>query len=272
MSNQLSPEQVALFREQGFVSPLPAIEEDEARACRHALEDFEANGARGDGLTGSLPATDLHLLFRWAWDLVHDRRIVDPVTDVLGPDVMLWSLNWFIKEARDGKFVTWHQDATYWGLEPHDVVTAWIALSDAGEATGPMKFLPGSHRSPLHSHENTHHEDNLLSRGQRIDDGIDEDSAVLAPLAAGQMSIHHVRLAHGSEPNRTDDRRIGLVLRYCATHVRQTHIPRDTATLVAGEDRFDHFDLMSPPEQDLGATEVARHRDAVRRMAQAIMQ
>lgn len=272
MSNHLSAAEIASFHERGYLSPLPAIEAQEALSCRLALEAFESGGARGNGLDTRLPATDLHLLFRWAWDLVHDPRIVEPVSDVLGSDVLLWSLNWFIKEARDGKFVTWHQDATYWGLEPHDVVTAWVALSDAGPETGPMKFLPGSHRGALHSHENTHHEDNLLSRGQRIEDDLDETSAVLAPLAAGEMSIHHVRLAHGSEPNRTDDRRIGLVLRYCATHVRQTHIPRDTATLVAGEDRFDHFDLMSAPEEDLGAAELARHRDAVQRMVQAIMQ
>ena len=272
MSTHLTAAEVAQFHERGYLSPRRAIEEHEALACRRALESFEAGGARGNGLQARLPATDLHLLFRWAWDLVHDPRIVDPVTDVLGPDVLLWSLNWFIKEARDGKFVTWHQDATYWGLEPHDVITAWVALSDAGLETGPMKFLPGSHKGTLHRHENTHNEDNLLSRGQRIDADLDESTAVLAPLAAGEMSLHHVRLAHGSEPNRTDDRRIGLVLRYCATHVRQIHIPRDTATLVAGEDRFDHFDLLAPPEEDLGAAALARHRDSVQRMARAIMQ
>ena len=272
MSNHLDAAQITEFHERGYLSPLPAIEEHEALACRRALEAFEAEGASGNGAQARLPAADLHLLFRWAWDVVHDPRIVVPVSDVLGPNVLLWSLNWFIKEARDGKFVTWHQDATYWGLEPHDVVTAWVALSDAGPETGPMRFLPGSHRGALYRHENTHHEDNLLSRGQRIDDDLDEDSAVLAPLRAGEMSLHHVRLVHGSVPNRTDDRRIGLVLRYCATHVRQTHIARDTATLVAGEDRFDHFDLMPPPERDLGAAEVARHRDSIQRMVQAIMQ
>ena len=154
------------------------------------------------------------------------------------------------------------------------MVTAWVALSDAGPATGPMKFIPGSHKAPIYAHKNTFGQNNLLSRGQTIEDarahGL-ENAAVRTPLSAGEMSIHHVRLVHGSEPNTTDDRRIGLVLRYCATHVTQTKIPRDTATLVAGEDTHGHFDLMEAPEQDLGVAEIARHRDAVARMSRAIM-
>lgn len=268
MSTHLSEAEIASFRERGFLTPRRVLSAIEAIQCRQALEAFES--IRADRRR-QIPATDLHLLFRWAWDVVHDARIVHPATDLLGPNVLLWGLNWFIKEARDGKFVTWHQDATYWGLEPHDVVTAWVALSDAGPATGPMKFIPGSHKGPILRHANTWDEDNLLTRGQKVEDALDESSAVSSVLAAGEMSLHHVRLVHGSTPNMTDDRRIGLVLRYCATHVKQTKIPRDTATLVAGEDAYGHFDLMQAPEQDMGEREMARHRDSVVRTSRAIM-
>ncbi len=268
MSTHLSQAEIGSFRQRGFLGSRRVLSEAEALRCRQALEAFEA--IRGDR-DRPIPATDLHLLFRWAWDLVHDARIVHPVTDLLGPNVLLWALNWFIKEARDGKFVTWHQDATYWGLEPHDVVTAWVALSDAGPATGPMKFIPGSHKGPILRHANTWADDNLLTRGQEVEDAFDESSAVPSPLAAGQMSLHHVRLVHGSTPNMTDDRRIGLVLRFCGTHVRQAKIPRDTATLVAGEDAYDLFDLMRAPEHDMGEREMARHRDSVARTGRAIM-
>ena len=166
-------------------------------------------------------------------------------------------------------FVSLHQDANYWGLEPHDVVTAWIAISDASEPTGPMRFLPGSHRGELFDHENTYADDNLLSRGQRVRVGLDESAAVLAPLGAGEMSLHHVRLVHGSGPNDTDDRRIGMVLRFCATHVRQTKAP-DSAVLVAGEDTYGHFELLPGPERDDGEAEAARHRASVRRMSEII--
>ena len=227
MTTHLTPKQIELFDEQGFLTPLPALSRSEAQRYRSELEALEERVGAPEALA---LRTDLHLLTHWAWELVRDPRIVDPVSDLLGPNVLLWSLQWFIKEPRDGKYVSYHQDAAYWGLEPHDVVTAWVALSDAGEATAPMKFIPGSHKGPLHEQEDTFAEDNLLSRGQTIRAEIDEDSAVLAPLAPGEMSLHHVRLAHGSDENRSDDRRIGLVLRYCATHVKQTKVP-DTATL-----------------------------------------
>ncbi len=201
--------------------------------------------------------------------MVHDPRIVDPVSDVLGPNVLLWSLNWFIKEPRDQKIVTFHQDATYWGLEPHDVVTAWVALSDASEATGPMQFVAGSHLEEIRQHTDTFASNNLLSRGQAIEGDIDEQRVVSAPLQAGEMSLHHVRLIHGSQPNETDDRRIGMVLRYCATHVRQTKV-EDTAVLVKGEDTYQHFELLPEPENEFGEIELARHADATRRMSLAI--
>ena len=266
MGSYLSARAIASFQENGFYSPIPVYTEAETRELRRQFEAldqiFGAKNARGY-------IADLHLIAHWAWDAVHDTRIVDPVTDVLGPNVLLWSLNWFIKEPRDQKFVSYHQDATYWGLEPHDVVTAWLALSNASEATGPMKFVPGSHLEALREHKDTFGENNLLSRGQVIEDDIDEKNVVLAPLLAGEMSLHHVRLIHGSTPNQTDTRRIGMVFRYCATHVTQTKL-RDTAVLVHGEDHFGNFDWVPKPEVDFGEAELARQKNSLRRMQQAI--
>lgn len=232
MSHTLTDEEIERFRRDGFLAPIPAFEAEETKQLRHEFESFEQ---RVGPKQAQAQRTNLHLLHRWAWDAVCDPRVVDPVARVLGPNVLLWALNWFVKEANTGNFVSLHQDANYWGLEPHDVATAWIALSDASPATGPMRFLPGTHQGELHSHENTYAEDNLLSRGQTVEAELDESRAVLAPLAAGEMSLHHVRLVHGSGPNQTNDRRIGLVARYCATHVRQTKAA-DAAVLVAGED------------------------------------
>ena len=262
----LSQAQIEAYQQDGFVSPVEVFSPSEAGAMRQQLEQFEADfGQQAAGMR-----TDLHLLERWAWDAVHDPRVLGPVCDLLGPDVLLWSTNWFIKEARDGKFVSMHQDANYWGLEPHDVVTAWIALSDAGADTGPMRFLPGSHRGELYDHENTYDKQNLLTRGQTIQKPVSEAETVLAPLRAGQMSLHHIRLIHGSGANNTDDRRIGMVLRFCAIQVRQTKGP-DTAVLVAGEDRYGHFELLGPPRQDRGVQEMQQHRNAVDMMVRNIM-
>lgn len=265
MSNHLTDEQIERFSQQGFLSPLAAFSAAEARDLRTRLEAIEAS--RPDPSSGSLASSDsaavaranLPVAYGWAWDLVHDERVVAPVTDLLGPDVLLWSMDWFIKEPGT-RFVSWHQDATYWGLAPHHVVTAWVALSDAAPATGPMKFLPGSHRGPLYEQDDTFAEDNMLSRGQTVRAQLDESTAVLAPLELGQMSLHHVRIVHGSDPNTTHDRRIGMVLRYCATDVRQTKVEGDRAVLVAGQDRYGHFDLVQRPARDLGPDERERRR------------
>ncbi len=266
MSTHLNKAEIEAFHRRGYHAPLRVLSAKEAVAIRQKLE---AINTEFEPLETAKPLTDLHLIYRWAWDVIHDPRIVDPVTDLLGPDVLLWSLNWFIKEPLDETFVTYHQDATYWGLEPHDVVTAWIALSDAGPATGPMKFVPESHRGTLRDHTDTFEKQNLLSRGQAIEQDIPDDDTVLAPLKVGEMSLHHVRLIHGSEPNRTRDRRIGMVLRYCATHVKQTKL-RDTAVLVHGVDIYDHFDLLPAPEIDACDAERQRQKDALQRMQRAL--
>ncbi|MEM7079516.1 MAG: phytanoyl-CoA dioxygenase family protein [Pseudomonadota bacterium] len=265
-AGNLDNAQVERFLQDGFLTPLRVFSATEARAMRREFEAFEAR--EGEHAAGR--RTDLHLLQEWAWRAVTDARVIDPVVSLIGPDVLLWSLNWFIKEPHTPDFVSMHQDANYWGLQPHDVITAWIALSDAGEATGPMRFVAGSHRETLYEHDNTYAGDNLLSRGQTIKRAVQRDETVLAPLAAGEMSLHHVRIVHGSGPNTTADRRIGMVLRFCGTHVQQTK-GSDTAVLVAGEDRYGHFDLLGAPEADFAPEAQARHHDAVAKMGRIIM-
>ena len=133
-----------------------------------------------------------------------------------------------------------------------------------------MNFRPGSHQESLYSHTNTFAENNLLSRGQEIDRTIDLDLCKLAPLKAGQMSLHHIRTIHSSGPNKSQDRRIGMVLRYCATHVYQTK-GSDTAVLVAGRDDHGNFQLLDQPQQDFGEKETLIHQDATQKLAKIIM-
>ena len=266
MDHHLSNQEVDSFWENGHISPIGVYSEAETRRLR---SQFEAIDTRFGRQEARKYITDLHLLATWAWDVVHEPKIVQPVSDLLGPNILLWSLNWFIKEPVDNKFVSYHQDATYWGLEPYDVVTAWLALSDASMQTGPMKFVSGSHLEEIHEHKDTFGKSNLLSRGQVIERPVDEQESVLAPLNAGEMSLHHVKLIHGSTPNQTQDRRIGMVLRYCATHVRQTKI-KDTAVLVCGEDRHGNFELLPKPQVDFGTEEMECQQSAVKRMHRAL--
>jgi ectoine hydroxylase-related dioxygenase (phytanoyl-CoA dioxygenase family) len=126
-------------------------------------------------------------------------------------------------------------------------------------ASGAMQFLTGSHKFDQIAHHDTFHEHNLLSRGQVVDFDIKPEQVVDVPLQAGEMSLHHVRLVHGSAPNLSDERRIGFAIRYMAPHVRQIH-GSDSATLVRGEDPYGHFVPEPAPQADLDAAALAAHK------------
>jgi ectoine hydroxylase-related dioxygenase (phytanoyl-CoA dioxygenase family) len=262
----LSAQAVEKCRRDGFYFPVPVLSTDEAAHYRRCLEAHEAR--TGAPLQGNW-RHKTHLLFTWADELVHHPRILDAVESVLGPDILCWTTNFFIKEASNPGFVSWHQDSTYWGLDPDDVLTAWVAFTDATPENGYMQFLPGSHTVDQLPHVDTFHKDNLLSRGQEIAVEVDKSKAVGVPLRAGEMSLHHIKLVHGSEPNRTNDRRIGLAIRYIPTSVRQTKV-RDAAMLVRGVDRYRHFDYEPRPKADLDAAALAAHADSVARQVKAL--
>ncbi|MBM3484706.1 MAG: phytanoyl-CoA dioxygenase family protein, partial [Alphaproteobacteria bacterium] len=211
MPRLLTPDQVERYGRDGLVFPVPVLSEADARACRHQLEAFE--GQNGGALKGAYRFKS-HLLFKWLADLVRTPRILDMVEDLIGPDILLWNTNWFIKEPRTPNFVSWHQDNNYWGLDTKNLVSVWIALSPATVETGCMRMVPGSHRWPTLPHVDTFHADNMLTRGQEIEVGVDEAQAVNVALGTGQAALFAYGIAHSSPANRSDDRRIGLVLRY----------------------------------------------------------
>jgi len=266
MPKLLSGDAVTQFQRDGFYFPVPVLSREEAAGYRGCLERHEAE--TGKPLQGNW-RHKTHLLFTWADRLVHHPKILDAVEDVIGPDILCWTTNFFIKEASNPGFVSWHQDATYWGLDPDDVITAWVAFTDATPENGYMQFLPGSHKIDQLPHVDTFHKDNLLSRGQEIAVEVDKSKGVGVPLKAGEMSLHHIKLVHGSEPNRTADRRIGLAIRYIPTYVKQTKV-RDSAMLVRGTDKFHHFDYEPRPRQDLDRAALAAHADSVERQVKAL--
>ena len=244
MPGRLAPELVAFYREHGYLAPFRALDGGETAAMRASLDAFEA--ARG------FSAGDIHmkghLCFPWSHALAARPEIVDPVEDLIGPDILLFASKFWIKPPRSGRFVSWHQDSAYFGLDPHALAAVWIALTDSDRANGCMRVIPGSHLGTAHWHRETPDDDNLLGRGQTIE-GLDESKAVDLELSEGEFSIHHERTVHGSLPNRTDGPRIGLALFYIPTSVRST-IGRRAATLVRGVDRFGHWDDEPVPEVD----------------------
>ena len=267
MPKSLSAEQVRRYRGDGFVHPVPVMDAAEAARYRARFEDYERSQGGWYALS---EGQKLYLLQTWVAELASHPRVLDAVEDVLGPDILVWGTSLFVKDAHDPAFVTWHQDATYWGLEPADrILTAWVALSDVPVESGAMKFLPGSHKGGQRAHSDTFHENNLLSRGQEIAVEVDEDEAADVVLKAGEFSLHHVLLAHGSHPNTTDQRRIGFAIRYLPTSARQTKL-RDAAVLVRGVDEYGHFDLFEGPKADLDEAALAAHKDSTARLHAAV--
>jgi non-haem Fe2+, alpha-ketoglutarate-dependent halogenase len=256
MTNVLTEREISSYRERGYHFPTEVLSEREVAEFRGKLEEYEAR--TGGPIKGEMRHRS-HVLFTWINDMVRHPKILDAVEDVIGPDILCWNTSFFIKEARDPGFVSWHQDATYWGLSSSDVITAWVAMSPANKISGCMKFVPGTHLSQV-EHEDTFDKNNLLTRGQEIAVKVDENNAVFVELKPGQASLHHVLLFHGSEPNNSDDRRIGLAIRYIPTRLKQAVGQKDWATLVRGKDEYKHFEPEHVPKRDLEPEALAFHK------------
>jgi non-heme Fe2+,alpha-ketoglutarate-dependent halogenase len=241
----LNTDQVAAYERDGYVFPIDVMGQDQALALRASLESIERRAKGELGVSHQRFRSFCHLLMPSIDRLIRQPAILDPVGSILGPDLMVWSAEFFIKDPRTPDHVSWHQDLTYWGLDSTDEVTAWLALSDVTVASGCMRFIPGSHKREIVPHRDTFADDNMLTRGQEIAVEFDEDDAVDIVLKPGQMSLHHGRIFHASGPNGSDGRRFGLAIRYITPAMRQAVGERDYAVLVRGEDRYGHF--VTPP-------------------------
>jgi len=263
-NKKLNAAQVAQYERDGYVCPVDAFPAERARAWRERLESFER--AEGRKMTRGHNFKP-HLLFPWVDEIVHAPEILDAVEDLIGPDIRLFHLTVWPKDAGSGAYVSWHQDATYFALEPACHVTAWVALTDAPVEAGCMEVVPGSHRLGQMRHADMQDTENLLSRGQTLVADVDRSKTAFMPVKAGQFSLHHTHLVHNSRPNRSNDRRIGLGISYIPTHVRCTAPRRVTAMLVRGVDTYRNFDderrplvEAGPAERDFHATAVATFR------------
>ena len=261
MPKALSEEQLRRYESDGYIFPIDAL--PEADLARYT-EEFDKYLVSARGRMRRSYNNKLHLVAPWAAELVRHPRILDPVEDLLGPDILVWTTNLLAKRPGHPEYVSWHSDANYWGLEPHEVCTAWVALSPSTKESGCVRVLPGSHRRNDSEHRDTFDEANMLTRGQELVCDIKKEEAVDLELAAGQISLHHVRLYHGSEPNRSDARRVGVAIRYMSANVKKLGRP-ESASLVRGVDRNGYFRL--EPQPDGAFTKAARiaHNRAVRR-------
>lgn len=254
MNGSLSQDAIDAYRRDGFLAPLPALTPEEAAGYRNAIETFE----RQQGLVaGQVIRNKGHLKCRALFDLVSEPRILDAVESVLGPNILVWGSSLFVKEPQDPGFIAWHQDSYYWGLEPDDVVSAWIAFAASTRENGAMRVIPGSHRLPPLPHKASPPSSrNMLFTHEEIAGPVDEAAAVDLLLEQGEMSLHHVKILHGSPPNGSSRRRYGYAIRYVAPHVRQRG-DQNTALLVRGRDEHGYFSPDPVPTRDMDPDIVA---------------
>ncbi|MEM8923862.1 MAG: phytanoyl-CoA dioxygenase family protein [Actinomycetota bacterium] len=258
MPKHLTDAQVDHFRQRGYLAPLDLLTPNEAAEARAKLEAYEAETG---GPIGGAERAGGHLLWPWVDQLMRHETLLDAVEDLIGPDILCWNSVFWIKEAGSPSYVGWHQDLEYWGLDNDDLVNVWIALSNASDDAGAMSVIPGSHTELL-DHDETYNADNMLTRGQELKIDVAEREVASMALDAGQMSMHSVRLAHGSGPNTTDDRRIGLSLQFMPTRTKQILVDWDFASLVRGTDDYGHFELAPRPEEDFDPVSVEFHQRA----------
>lgn len=205
------------YRKHGWIAPIDVMGETEAADLVKILEAAEAEYP--DELNAE-NRNNAHLTFPFLADLALHERIIDAAASLVGDDMSLWSTVLFIKEPSSGAFVSWHQDATYMALEPDNHVTAWLALTPSTAESGCVAVIPGTHRNGLAPHQDTFGDNNILTRGQQVSD-VDESLVVNLELRPGQMSLHHPWLIHGSLPNRSKTRRIGVAMQsYLGANVR----------------------------------------------------
>jgi non-heme Fe2+,alpha-ketoglutarate-dependent halogenase len=260
MTRKLTPDQVTQYERDGYVCPVDAFTPGRAAGWHEQLQAFER--AEGQKMTRGHNFKP-HLLFPWVDEIVHAPEILDAVEDLIGPDIRLFHLSVWPKDPGTGTYVSWHQDATYFALDPVCHVTAWVALTDAPVEAGCMEVVPGSHKLGQLRHADMQDTNNLLSRGQTLAAEVDRSRTAFMSVKAGQFSLHHTHLVHNSRPNRSQNRRVGLGISYIPTHARCTMPTRVTAMLVRGRDTYGNFDEERRPLIEAGPEEREFHAHAV---------
>jgi len=243
MPRLLTDAQVQDFHRDGIAFPISVLSDEEAAKYLALSNDLEQQLG---GKPKPVELAQMHFHFRWAYNLAMHPKVLDAVEDVLGPNVLAWALSLFPKHPHDPSYISWHQDGMYWGLDSTQVATAWIALSSSTVENGCMRVVAGSQRDRYVPHVETFAEGNLLSRGQEVAVEVNDDEATDVVLKAGELSLHDVRIIHGSNANQSDEKRVGFAVRYVTPEVAQVG-QRPKAVLARGRDDHHHYELVGPP-------------------------
>ncbi|MFT5258971.1 MAG: non-heme Fe2+,alpha-ketoglutarate-dependent halogenase [Saprospiraceae bacterium] len=268
MGKVLTTNQIEQYHEEGFASPIDVL--TEVHALEYATKLEEAEHKYPEALHAE-NRNNAHLCFSFLDELAFHPTVLDAVEDLIGSHFALWGSVLFIKEPQSKHYVSWHQDATYMGIKPHNFVTPWIALSPSNQHTGCMSMIPGSHLDAIQPHQDTFSDDNILTRGQQVEN-VNGDSAIDLILAPGQMSLHHATIIHGSQPNLSTHRRIGFALQaFMPAGAIQT-IGDNYWQKARGNDNESSYQYLDRPHADMDAGNVTSRENVNQNWANILYQ
>ncbi len=248
----LSPNQLKQYKDTGFVSPINVFSKEKAKEVRDEIELIERKMPEELEKSGRYNA---HLISPLLDEVTHNSKILNAVQSLIGEDILVCGTTLFIKNPNIKGFVSYHQDAKYIGLEPLNWVTAWVAITDSNENNGCMRMWSGSHKENLKNHDQMFNEGNLLTRGQTINNVPKNETTPLI-LKAGQMSLHHPKVVHGSDLNKSNDRRIGFVIQsYIGTNVKQVN-GKNSVQLARGNDKYNYHQKIGRPNSLLSENDL----------------
>ena len=259
----LTTDQLNHYKDKGYISPVNALTSSEAKEIRDEIEKIEN---KWPGALEGINRNYIHLISPIFNKICLNKNILDAVQSIIGKNILICGTTLFIKNPNEKGFVSYHQDAKYIGLEPHNWVTVWLAVTDTNEHNGCMRMLPGSHKENLKSHEQKFDNNNLLTRGQTIK-GVPLDKTEPVILKAGQVSLHHPLVVHGSGLNKSNDRRIGFVIQsYIGTNVNQV-IGKMFVQKARGEDEYKFHEYSKIPIELMGKNEISSQNKANKELA-----
>ncbi|MFI4987376.1 MAG: phytanoyl-CoA dioxygenase family protein [Alphaproteobacteria bacterium] len=264
MTKVLSPEAVERFARDGFLAGVPVLTADEVRYFRGRLESFEQ---RYPEHVKKLKSKS-HLLCPWVVDLASHPRVLDVFEDLIGPNILCWSMAWRIKRPDGKTFAGWHQDSVYLPVKPI-LVFGTLALSDCGAEAGCLRVIPGSHKWDPLPHEDSEDPSSILARGQYIAADFDKSHAVDLALRPGEMALINNAIVHSSGPNAGNDRRIMVLVEMMPTHARHQGF-RDSAMLVRGTDEYHNFDDDPRPREEFSPEAQAAWKRVIESRAKII--
>jgi len=237
----MRPHQIEAYQRDGFVFPIEILSRSEVDGFRDAFESLieksrDYSPKRFDRL---------HLFFDWAYQIVTHNALLDVVEAILGNDILVYGTLVLAKQPHDLRYASWHQDSFYSGLHLTPSTTAWIALTPSHQGNGCMRVIPGSHRLGSLDHESVANDPHMLNRrGERIKTDVNESEAVDVVLKPGEISLHQSTLVHGSTPNTSAEPRIGFIVRFVTSQMRN---PNTRLMRVRGDGDCSHLDLAEKP-------------------------